>query len=90
MFFHCKVLHKSAENTSENRRWALLIAYNTKENNPAVDYICPCYTPLEKVTLFTFIYYLCISLASLADIIYKYITSLRIFRYNIVAICCPH
>ncbi|GFN76123.1 phytanoyl-coa dioxygenase [Plakobranchus ocellatus] len=34
LFFHCNLLHTSSANESENRRWALLTAYNCSHNSP--------------------------------------------------------
>ena len=48
-FFHCNVLHTSAPNDSENRRWGFLVAYNRAHNNPVYRHHFPQYTKLEKV-----------------------------------------
>ncbi|XP_056009968.1 L-proline trans-4-hydroxylase-like isoform X2 [Ostrea edulis] len=51
LFFHSNVLHASDENNSPNRRWALIMAYIRKSNNPVESMTGPFprYTPLEKV-----------------------------------------
>lgn len=51
LFFHSNVLHASDANNSSNRRWALIMAYNRKSNNPLESLAPPFprYTPLEKV-----------------------------------------
>ena len=40
---------RSEQNWSGKRRWAYLIAYNTKNNDPVVKHHHPCYTPMSKV-----------------------------------------
>ncbi|XP_033730985.1 LOW QUALITY PROTEIN: L-proline trans-4-hydroxylase-like [Pecten maximus] len=49
LFFHCNLLHCSSANDSPDRRWAYLIAYNTKSNNPVVPHHHAQYTPIQKV-----------------------------------------
>ncbi|XP_076091450.1 L-proline trans-4-hydroxylase-like [Mytilus galloprovincialis] len=49
LFFHSNMMHTSGQNSSPNRRWALLTAFNTKSNNPTKEHHHPCYTPLTKV-----------------------------------------
>ena len=49
IFFHCNLLHKSSQNLSENRRWSLICAYNTRENNPVWRHHFAQYHPLLKV-----------------------------------------
>ncbi|XP_033730998.1 probable phytanoyl-CoA dioxygenase [Pecten maximus] len=49
LFFHCNLLHCSSANDSPDRRWAYLIAYNTKDNNPIVPHHHAQYTPIQKV-----------------------------------------
>ncbi|XP_052790239.1 probable phytanoyl-CoA dioxygenase [Mya arenaria] len=49
LFFHCNLLHCSSANTSGNRRWAFLCAYNRADNDPIKDHHHPHYTKLEKV-----------------------------------------
>ena len=51
MFFHCNVLHCSAQNSSDKRRWAFLVAYNRADNNPVKKHHHPFYTPLHKVII---------------------------------------
>lgn len=50
LFFHSNLLHTSGPNNSDLRRWAFLVAYNTKANNPVIPHHHPQYTPLEKVS----------------------------------------
>ena len=57
LFFHSNVLHRSDRNESDSRRWAFLVAYNTKTNNPMFEHHCPRYTPLHKVR--RAIFYVC-------------------------------
>ncbi|XP_033759626.1 L-proline trans-4-hydroxylase-like [Pecten maximus] len=49
LFFHCNLLHCSSANDSPDRRWAYLIAYNTKDNNPIVPHHHAQYTPIQRV-----------------------------------------
>ncbi|XP_050410387.1 L-proline trans-4-hydroxylase [Patella vulgata] len=49
VYFHCNILHCSAVNTSLDRRWAILCAYNRADNNPVEKHHHPFYTPLNKV-----------------------------------------
>ncbi|CAH1781589.1 unnamed protein product [Owenia fusiformis] len=49
VFFHSNVLHRSEQNSSPNRRWAFIIAYNRADNNPVKVHHHPQYTPLNKV-----------------------------------------
>ena len=49
LFFHCNILHRSAANRSDNRRWNLIFCYNAARNNPRLEHNHPFYTPLEKV-----------------------------------------
>ncbi|XP_033730971.1 L-proline trans-4-hydroxylase-like [Pecten maximus] len=49
VFFHCNLLHTSSGNNSADRRWALLVAYNTKANNPLVPHHHSQYIPIQKV-----------------------------------------
>ena len=46
VIFHCNLLHRSDQNTSENPRWALIACYNAAANNPYKKSRHPCYTPL--------------------------------------------
>jgi ectoine hydroxylase len=50
LFFHANLLHASAQNTSENPRWALICCYNAAHNDPYKDSHHPRYTPLSKVS----------------------------------------
>ncbi|XP_048772375.2 L-proline trans-4-hydroxylase-like isoform X1 [Ostrea edulis] len=49
LIFHCNLLHCSGANESDRRRWAYLMCYNTRNNNPVKVHHHPCYTPLLKV-----------------------------------------
>jgi ectoine hydroxylase-related dioxygenase (phytanoyl-CoA dioxygenase family) len=48
IFFHCNLLHCSAQNKSEFPRWALICCYNTRRNNPYQESRHPRYSYLEK------------------------------------------
>ena len=47
LFFHCNLLHSSAPNESEMRRWVLISSFNKKLNNPMKEHFCPSYHPLN-------------------------------------------
>src|SRR5688572_27916657 len=47
MFFHCNTLHTSSPNGSDTLRDLLLVAYNTRQNDPPVAHHHPVYTPLH-------------------------------------------
>ncbi len=47
MFFHSNTLHTSSPNTSDVPRNLLLVAYNTRSNDPALAHHHPGYTPLD-------------------------------------------
>lgn len=49
LFFHGNILHTSAPNTSDYRRWAYIVSYNTKHNNPTVIHHHAQYHPLHMV-----------------------------------------
>ncbi|XP_021358064.1 uncharacterized protein LOC110453446 [Mizuhopecten yessoensis] len=51
LFFHSNVLHMSDPNDSNDRRWALIMAYNRASNNPVERLAAPFprYTPTVKV-----------------------------------------
>ncbi|WP_321473344.1 phytanoyl-CoA dioxygenase family protein [uncultured Paludibaculum sp.] len=49
LFFHSNMLHRSAENNSENPRWSMICCYNAARNDPYKDSHHPRYTPLNKV-----------------------------------------
>jgi len=49
MFFHCNVLHTSGYNSSNDLRELLLIAYNTRLNDPAWPHHHAAYTPIDVV-----------------------------------------
>ena len=49
LFFHSNLLHCSGQNSSPNRRWAFLTAYNTVSNRKCKPHHHPDYQPLEKV-----------------------------------------
>ncbi|KAF6031582.1 hypothetical protein EB796_010107 [Bugula neritina] len=48
LFFHSNILHRSDQNHSDRRRWAYLIAYNTKNNDPVIDHH-PKYKPINML-----------------------------------------
>jgi ectoine hydroxylase len=47
MFFHSNTLHTSAPNQSDTDRHLLLVAYNTKKNDPYIEHHHPRYTPID-------------------------------------------
>ena len=47
MFFHCNTLHTSSPNRSDDPRDLLLIAYNSRHNDPPVAHHHPQYTPID-------------------------------------------
>jgi ectoine hydroxylase len=47
MFFHSNTLHTSAPNQSDGDRHLLLVAFNTRANDPYLEHHHPRYTPLE-------------------------------------------
>ena len=47
LFFHCNVLHTSAGNGSDRDRQLLLVAYNTRRNDPVRAHHHAAYTPIE-------------------------------------------
>ncbi|XP_076454925.1 L-proline trans-4-hydroxylase-like isoform X2 [Babylonia areolata] len=49
LFFHCNLLHTSSANTSPDRRWAFLCAFNRRSNDPVLPHHHPAYTPLTIV-----------------------------------------
>lgn len=49
LFFHANLLHRSAENRSENPRWSMICCYNAARNDPYKESHHPRYTPLKKV-----------------------------------------
>ena len=50
LFFHSNVLHTADKNDSDMRRWAFLVAYNRRDNDPIyTDQICQNYTPINRV-----------------------------------------
>jgi ectoine hydroxylase len=48
IFFHCNLLHCSAQNRSSLPRWALICCYNAARNNPYKESRHPRYSYLEK------------------------------------------
>ena len=48
LFFHCNLLHSSAQNSSKYPRWALICCYNAARNDPYKESRHPQYTRLEK------------------------------------------
>merc|ERR1712156_1095450 len=49
VFFHSNLLHTSAQNVSNIRRWSMICAYNMRRNNPVYEHHYPQYNPLRKV-----------------------------------------
>lgn len=49
LFFHCNLLHTSAQNKSPRRRWAYISCYNRADNDSYKDHFHARYTPLQKV-----------------------------------------
>ena len=52
IFFHCNLLHCSAQNTSANPRWALICCYNAARNNPYKESRHPRYSLAGKMARF--------------------------------------
>ena len=50
IFFHCNLLHASAQNKSPHPRRAFLCCYNARRNSPYKVVRHPVYTPLAKVS----------------------------------------
>jgi len=48
IFFHCNLLHASAQNHSTHPRWAFICCYNAARNNPYKESRHPRYSYLEK------------------------------------------
>jgi hypothetical protein len=48
VFFHCNLLHRSDQNTSDQPRWAFICCYNAQRNDPYKESRHPRYTPLAK------------------------------------------
>ena len=49
VIFHCNALHRSDQNRSESRRWAVLVCYNAISNDTFVREDDRYYVPLERV-----------------------------------------
>ena len=49
VFFHCNLLHASAQNKSPHPRRAFLCCYNARRNSPYKVVRHPVYTPLARV-----------------------------------------
>lgn len=49
LFFHANLLHRSAQNRSDNPRWSMICCYNAARNDPYKEAHHPRYTPLSKV-----------------------------------------
>jgi ectoine hydroxylase len=47
MFFHSNTLHTSAPNQSDGDRHLLLVAFNTRANDPYIEHHHPRYTPID-------------------------------------------
>ena len=50
LFFDCNLLHCSANNDSDRRRYAVIAAFNKRSNSPLWEHHHPQYTPLEMVS----------------------------------------
>ena len=48
IFFHCNLLHCSAQNRSADPRWAFICCYNAARNDPYKESRHPRYSFLEK------------------------------------------
>ena len=46
VFFHCNLLHRSDQNTSDRPRWAFICCYNTRRNSPYRATKHPSYAPM--------------------------------------------
>ncbi len=49
LFFHCNLLHRSDQNTSDMPRWALISCFNRRDNSPYRKVSHPEYSPVERV-----------------------------------------
>jgi len=49
LFFHCNTLHASSRNDSSYRRWAFIVSYNKRKNNPVKRHHHALYHPLEML-----------------------------------------
>ena len=49
LFFHPNLLHRSDQNRSAQRRWAMICCYNRADNEPVVAHHHPGYTKLHKL-----------------------------------------
>jgi ectoine hydroxylase-related dioxygenase (phytanoyl-CoA dioxygenase family) len=49
LFFHCNLLHRSDQNTSDRPRWSMICCYNAARNDPYKESHHPRYTPLQVV-----------------------------------------
>jgi len=49
LFFHCNVLHRSDQNRSDRKRWAMTACYNRVDNDPFKDHHHARLTPLDVV-----------------------------------------
>ncbi|XP_068227633.1 L-proline trans-4-hydroxylase-like [Palaemon carinicauda] len=49
LFFHCCLLHTSAQNSSSKRRWVFISCFNKRSNNPYKEHHHPQYTPMTKL-----------------------------------------
>ncbi|MDA1267066.1 MAG: phytanoyl-CoA dioxygenase family protein [Planctomycetota bacterium] len=49
LFFHPNLLHRSDQNRSAARRWAMICCYNARSNDPVREHHHPRYTPLVKL-----------------------------------------
>jgi len=51
MFFHCNLLHTSAQNISDRRRWALLACYSSAQNSPYEKKVHAFYNPYQPLEI---------------------------------------
>ncbi|XP_065178827.1 L-proline trans-4-hydroxylase-like [Sycon ciliatum] len=49
LMLHCNTLHKSNANTSDHWRRCMIVAFNTKDNEPRPDTIAPLYFQMKPV-----------------------------------------
>lgn len=47
LFFHCNLLHRSDQNTSDHSRWSMICCYNAARNDPYKESHHPRYTKLD-------------------------------------------
>ena len=64
LIFHSNIMHKSNANRSDRRRWALLISYNTRENESSIKHHHSAYVPLDVVRVYD-VHYISIYIRSM-------------------------